>query len=819
MGFKGLISGGSGGGGAARVVADIAPHSSNMTSGAFAPLPFLSTQPIPSSMHSSSTLTLSTSRKMEGQGGEMALMGENYDPGMVGRLREDGYESRSGSDNVEGSGDDQEAGNDQGPAKKKKYHRHTPNQIQELEGFFKECPHPDEKQRLELSRKLGLEIKQVKFWFQNRRTQMKTQLERHENVILRQENDKLRAENTLMRDAMANPVCSNCGGPAIPGQISFEEHQLRIENARLKDELNRICALANKFLGRPLSSLATSIPLPSSTSGLELGVGRNGIGALSSMGAPLPMGLDLGDGIMGASAMPLIKPPMSFRGNEIPMDGSMFMDLALTAMDELIKMAQPDSSLWIKSLDGRKETLNQEEYVRAFSPCIGTKPVGFVTETTRDTGMVIMNSLALVETLMDEGRWKEMFPCIIARASTIDLISNGIAGTKNGALQVMHAELQVLSPFVSVRQLKFLRYCKQQAEGVWAVVDVSIDISIESTNMHPFVNCRRLPSGCVVQDMPNGYSKVTWIEHSEYNESGIHELYQPFIRAGMGFGAQRWVATLQRQSEFLAILMSSTFPLEDHTTLSPAGKRSMLKLAQRMTDKFCSGVCASTTHKWDNLRLGNVGENVRVMTRRNLDDPGEPHGIVVSAATSVWMPVSQQGLFDFLRDDRSRSQWDILCVGRPIQEMIHIAKGQKQGNCVSLLRGNSTNESESNMLILQETWTDASGSVVVYAPVDAPSINVVMSGGDSTYVALLPSGFSILPDDQSFFGGPQNCNGTVIKEDNNGCDGSGGCLLTVGFQILINSQPAAKLTVESVETVNNLISCTIQKIKAALKIP
>lgn len=123
------------------------------------------------------------------------------------------------------------------------------------------------------------------------------------------------------------------------------------------------------------------------------------------------------------------------------------------------------------------------------------------------------------------------------------------------------------------------------------------------------------------------------------------------------------------------------------------------------------------------------------------------------------------------------------------------------------------------MLILQETWTDASGSVVVYAPVDAPSINVVMGGGDSTYVALLPSGFSILPDDQSFFGGPQICNGTVIKEDNNGSDGSGGCLLTVGFQILINSQPAAKLTMESVETVNNLISCTIQKIKAALKIP
>ena len=122
------------------------------------------------------------------------------------------------------------------------------------------------------------------------------------------------------------------------------------------------------------------------------------------------------------------------------------------------------------------------------------------------------------------------------------------------------------------------------------------------------------------------------------------------------------------------------------------------------------------------------------------------------------------------------------------------------------------------MLILQETWTDESGSVVVYAPVDVSSINVVMGGGDSAYVALLPSGFAILPDDQTSFGVPPNCSGSIVKAGDNGSDVGSGCLLTVGFQILLNSQPTAKLTVESVETVNNLISCTIQKIKAALKI-
>lgn len=62
--------------------------------------------------------------------------------------------------------------------------------------------------------------------------------------------------------------------------------------------------------------------------------------------------------------------------------------------------------------------------------------------------------------------------------------------------------------------------------------------------------------------------QVTWVEHAEYDETQIHQLYRPLISSGMGFGAQRWVATLQRQCECLAILMSSAVPTRDHTGLA-----------------------------------------------------------------------------------------------------------------------------------------------------------------------------------------------------------------------------------------------------------
>ncbi|KAK6776951.1 hypothetical protein RDI58_023668 [Solanum bulbocastanum] len=682
----------------------------------------------------------------------------------VDLIRDDEFETKSSTDIMEGaSGDDQDPNK---RPKKKQYHRHTQHQIQELESFFKECPHPDDKQRKDLGKRLGLEPLQVKFWFQNKRTQMKSQHERHENTQLRNENDKLRAENIRYKEALTTATCPNCGGPAAIGEMSFDEQHLRIENARLREEIDRISGIAAKYVGKPMLNYPQ---LPS--------LGGNNIGhQLGEMFTTT--GGDLLRSISGPSDA----------------DKPIVIELAVAAMEELIRLAQTGEPLWINS-DNNDVLLNEEEYARTFPRGIGPKSLALKSEASRESAVVIINYVNLVEILMDVNQWTNFFTGIVSKATILEVLSTGVAGNYNGALQVMTAEFQVPSPLVPTRENYFVRYCKQHGDGTWAVVDVSLE-NLRSTSVS---RCRRRPSGCVIQELPNGYSKVTWIEHVEVDDRAVNNIYRPLVDSGLAFGAKRWVATLERQCERLASVMASNIPTGDVIT-SPEGRTSMLKLAERMVMSFCAGVGASTAHTWTTLS-GSGADDVRVMTRKSIDDPGRPPGIVLSAATSFWMPVPTKRVFDFLRDENSRNEWDILSNGGLVQEMAHIANGRDSGNSVSLLRVNSGNSSQNNMLILQESCLDTTGSYVIYAPVDIAAMNVVLSGGDPDYVALLPSGFAILPD------------GSSNAENSNA---AGGSLLTVAFQILVDSVPTAKLSLGSVATVNSLIKCTVERIKASI---
>ncbi|KAL3655420.1 Homeobox-leucine zipper protein hdg11 [Castilleja foliolosa] len=688
--------------------------------------------------------------------------------------------------------------------KKKRYHRHTPFQIQRLEATFQECPHPDDKTRNQLSRELNLRPRQIKFWFQNRRTQMKAQIERADNSGLRAENDKIRSENIAFKEALKNIICPSCGSIPASEDPYFDEQKIRIENAHLKEELDRVSSMAAKYIGRPISQLPPMQPFHLSSLDLSMSSFGPGHGV---PGPTLDLDLDI-DLVHGNSSFNVIPNFDSLPTVVSEMDKSVMVDIAANAMDELIRLLQSNEPVWVKSGDGR-EMLDFELYERTFRSSYGhLKNPNARVEASRDSGVVMMNSSALGDVFMDSNKWVELFSTIVSRAKTIQVISSGMLGSLSGSLQLMYEELQVLSALVPIRQFYFLRFCQQIEEGSWAIVDVSYDLRQQDSHFSSSCKARRLPSGCLIQDIPNGYSKVTWVEHWEIEDKEpIHRLCRDLIRSGLAFGAERWLSALQRTTERIAFLMDTANSTRDVGGVipSPEGKRSIMKLAQRMVSNFCSSMNPSNGEQWTTLS----GEyEVRASLYKSLD-PAQPNGDVLSASATIWLPLPPDNVFNFFRDERTRPQWDVLSNQNPVQELFNIPNGSHTGNRISVLRGFNT--SQNNMLILQESCIDSSGSLVVYCPVDLPSIKIAMIGEDSSYIPILPSGLAISPDGSSAH---HQAGDGASTSSNSGT--IGGSLVTVVFQILVSNLPSARMSQESFTMVNNLIGNTVHQIKASL---
>ncbi|XP_075640770.1 homeobox-leucine zipper protein HDG5-like [Castanea sativa] len=723
----------------------------------------------------------------------------------------DEMESGSGSEQVEEkSANEQES---EQPPKKKRYHRHTARQIQEMEALFKECPHPDDKQRLKLSQDLGLKPRQVKFWFQNRRTQMKAQQDRSDNAILKAENENLRSENYRLQNALRNVVCPNCGGPClIGGEMGLDEQQIHLENARLRDELERVCCIASRYAGRPIEVMSPAAPhlMPPSLD-LDMNIySRHFPDPMASCTEMIPV--------------PMLPPETSHfpdGGLLLEEEKSIALELAASSINELVKMCQGTEPLWIRNNENGREVLNLEEHARIFPWPMNLKQNSneFRTEASRYSAVVIMNSINLVDAFLDANKWVELFPSIVSRAKTVQVLSPGDSGQASGSFQLMYAELQVLSPLVPTREVHFLRYCQQNAEeGTWAIVDFPID-SFHDNLQPSFPRYKRWPSGCLIQDMPNGYSRVTWVEHAEVEEKPVHQIFSDYVCNGMAFGAQRWLAVLQRQCERFASLMARN--ISDLGVLpSPEARKNLMKLAQRMIRSFCVNISSSSGLMWTALS-DSPDDTVRITTRK-ISEPGQPNGLILCAVSTTWLPYPHGHVFDLLRDERRRSQLEVLSNGNSLHEVAHIANGSHPGNCISLLRINvASNSSQHVELMLQECCTDQSGSLVVYTTVDVDSIQLAMSSEDPSCIPLLPIGFVIIP-----IGSTTNITNTASGDGNpmlSSEDGNvsttpspAGCLLTVVLQVVASTIPSAKLSLSSVTAINNHLCNTVHQINAAL---
>ncbi|CAA7014658.1 unnamed protein product [Microthlaspi erraticum] len=752
---------------------------------------------------------------MMGNGAVEEMMENGSVGGSFGSGSEQAEDPKSGNefDVNELQDDDQQPP----PAKKKRYHRHTNRQIQEMEAMFKANPHPDDKQRSRLSHDLGLKPRQVKFWFQNRRTQMKAQQDRAENVMLRAENENLKSENSHLQAELQCLSCPSCGGPTVLGDIPFNE--LHIENCRLREELDRLCCIASRYSGRPMQSMPTSQPLINpppelphhQQPSLELDMSAYA-GNFQEHSCPDMMLLPPQD---TACFFPDQTNNNNNNNNLLLADEEKIiaMEFAVSCVQELTKMCNTEEPLWIKKKSDKigAETLclNEEEYTRLFPRPMenhnnnNNNKRDFRREASKANAVVIMNSITLVDSFLDADKWSEMFCSIVARAKTLQIISSGVSGA-SGSLLLMYAELQVLSPLVPTREAYFLRYVEQNSEtGNWAIVDFPIDSfhdQINPVDMNTPHEYKRKPSGCIIQDMPNGYSQVKWVEHVEVvDERHVHETFAEFVKTGAAFGANRWLHVLQRQCERLASQMARNIT-DLGVIRSAEGRKNMMRLSQRMMRTFCVNISTSYGQSWTALSETNK-DTVRITTRKTCE-PGQPTGVVLCAVSTTWLPFSHLQVFDLLRDQLHHSLLEVLFNGNSPHEVAHIANGSHPGNCISLLRINVASNSWHNVeLMLQESCIDNSGSLIVYSSVDVDSIQHAMNGEDPSSIPILPLGFSVVP---------------VNAPDRVSVDSPPSCLLTVGIQVLASNVPTAKPNLSTVTTINNHLCTIVNQITSVL---
>lgn len=165
-------------------------------------------------------------------------------------------------------------------------------------------------------------------------------------------------------------------------------------------QLERVCCLTSRYTGgRALQAMASPPPAPSLLApSLDLDMNiysRHFTADHTSEMIPIPM-LPPSDHTSpfpdGTSGLLLMEE-----------DKSLALELAVSSMDELIKLCQANEPLWIRNNENERDILNFEEHARLFHWPLNLKShsTELRREASRDTAVVIMNSVTLVDAFLD----------------------------------------------------------------------------------------------------------------------------------------------------------------------------------------------------------------------------------------------------------------------------------------------------------------------------------------------------------------------------------------------------------------------------------
>ncbi|KAL3328319.1 hypothetical protein AABB24_035781, partial [Solanum stoloniferum] len=668
-----------------------------------------------------------------------------------------------------------ESSNSQKRSKRhRQYHKHSMEQIQRLEAFFKKCPRPDEDQQKQLGREAGLDHKRVKRWFQNKRTQTKTQNERSVNNALQKEKERLLCENKAMKEGMENIMCPKCDGR------ERNVENMKMENQWLTEQYEKISNLISSVVGRPFvmdSNLAPPNPTLGSSSNSSDGSLLN----QNICGSPIrypPLRQENNhnnDNNVQAHSINInnipVMSPSPQEHDEFHHDNRQktnMLETVVASMNEMVELWKMNDPIWIDSSSDGRCFIHRDSSERTFSNQVQPYQTSIARiESSKDCGIVSMTAIELIRNFLDPVKWMNLFPTIVTKARTIEVLDSRTWG---GSIQLMYEKLHILSPLVEARDFFIIRCCRQFDPTTWIMVDVSYDIFNEIQSGVPCYSWK-FPSGCAIQDMGNGQSKVTWVEHVQvYEKYQVNRIFRDLLCGCEAYGAKRWIMTLQRMSGRYNFAMDSTCPTRHDfkgVFHDPEGLKNTIQVSQRMVKSFFE--ILSTTDKLDFSTSSQLNCGDRISIRKN-EEITQPKGFIAIAATSLWLPLSLQDAFNFFKDDKTRNQWDILTGGNNVIELDRVLTGTCPGNNITIIQPYNMHK---ELLVLEETSIDEMGAFLVYAPIELRAITSIVNGGDATKVPILPSGIIISPD------------GRLSSNRDNTANAHNGSILTVAFQILI----------------------------------
>ncbi|KAJ1414385.1 START-like domain superfamily [Sesbania bispinosa] len=147
-------------------------------------------------------------------------------------------------------------------------------------------------------------------------------------------------------------------------------------------------------------------------------------------------------------------------------------------------------------------------------------------ETSKDSRIVNIHAMKLVDMLLDTVKWGCIFSTIITNSQSMEVIETGSPQNLSGSLQMIYEEMHVLSPLVPHREFYLIRYCEQVKAGIWVIVNVSFDPKKEG----PHASTRRFPSGCLIHQISDTSSEVIWVEHVEVDAKvETHKMYREVV--------------------------------------------------------------------------------------------------------------------------------------------------------------------------------------------------------------------------------------------------------------------------------------------------